>query len=439
MIDGINITLSITPDRIRQLLDFTGFHSETTGEVLHHRKPTAEKFGLLFIIAGKIPAVKVKGSVHKFANKGKHNSDRFTLSQFKEVVSDLSQEISPLDQVHGIEFGVNLNTPFDPSLLIRNLLAIRGQRFNLIDIPGQCYAESKFSQYVVKIYNKSLQYGLNHWVLRIELNYFRLARLFPDGLTWGQLSEPEIWQYLGKVLLAMFEEVIYWDPAIDLTNIPERDKLALKQGHNPLYWEELKREDHPERKRKSFQGLMGKYGTTFSGIPDMIRHEIDEIIDIPTPAILAQCYQFAGQENSISLSGTYENMAQCYPLLSCNNAPTYLPTIPKNRKEPVPEIDISHQKKGSKFPSENTIRWIYKTDRDFFFQLQNRYLTTERKTQTLDIQFREIAHQIRNEYFNPKNNPKNNTRRAINRITKDPALFAIIPYIDPVKLRRAGL
>ena len=93
MIDGINITLSIKPDRIRQLLDFTGSHSETTGEVLHHRKPTAELNGLLVIIAGSLPSVKVKGSVHKFANQGKHNFDQFTLSRFREVASDLSQII----------------------------------------------------------------------------------------------------------------------------------------------------------------------------------------------------------------------------------------------------------------------------------------------------------------------------------------------------------
>lgn len=434
MIDGINITLSIPPDRIRELLDFTGFHSETTGEILHHRKPTAEKFGLLFIIAGKISAVKVKGSVHKFANKGNHNSDPFTLSRFREVVSNLSHVISPLDQVHGIEIGVNIETSFDPSLLIRNLLAIRGQRFNLTDEPGKCYAESKFSQYVVKIYNKGLQYGLNQWVLRIEINYFKLARLFPGGLTWGQLSEPETWQYLGKVLLAMFEEVIYWDPGIDPTDMPERDKTALKDGHNPLYWEGLHRKDRPDRKRKVFQGLVTKYGSNFNGIPDMIRQEIDLLIDIPTPAILAQCYQFAGQENNISLSGSYENLAHCYPLLSCNNAPTSTETYPEVRKCLGTGIDISHQKIASKFLGETSIRWIFKTDRDLYLKLQNKYLTGKRKNDSLDIQFREICHQVRNQYFNPKNN-LNRDIENINR--KGPVLFDFMPYIDPVKLRRA--
>jgi len=439
MIDGINITLSIPPDRIRELLEFTGTHSETTGEVLHHRKPTAILNGLIFVVAGREPSVKVKGSVHKFANEGKHNHDRFTLSRFLEVVIKLSPYISPNDQVHGLEFGFNIITKFDPSELIRNLLAIRGQRFNLTDIPGKCYAESKFSQYVVKIYDKGKQYSLGHRVLRIELNYFRLARLFPDGLQWDQLSKPETWKDLGNVLSAMFEEVIFWDPSIILTHVPERDQMAIKDGHNPLFWEGLQRKDRPDRKRKVFQGLVVKYGSSFTGIPDRIRQEIDQLIDLPSTGKMAQCYQVADQKNGMSFSGSYENMAQCYPLLSCNNAPTFLPTILKSRKEPIPEIDISHQKKGSKFPSENTIRWIYKTDRERFLILQNRYLTEKRKTQSLDIQFREIAHQIRNEYFNPKNNPKNNTRRAINRITKDPALFNIMAYIDPVKLKRACL
>ena len=318
MIDGINITLSIKPDRIRQLLDFTGSHSETTGEVLHHRKPTAELNGLLVIIAGSLPSVKVKGSVHKFANQGKHNFDQFTLSRFREVASDLSQIISPLDQVHGIEFGVNLNTPFNPSLLIGNLLAIRGKRINPTDITGMCYAESKFSQYIVKCYDKGLQYGLDYWTLRIELNYFKLARLFPDGLQWRQLSESDTWQYLGKVLSEMFEEVIYWDPAISLTNIPERDQMTLKDGHNPLYWEGIKGNDNHGRKRKLFQGLIAKHGSNFIGIPDMIRQEINQLIDIPPHGNLTECYHFANQENSVSLSGSYENLTECYPLLLCN-------------------------------------------------------------------------------------------------------------------------
>jgi len=430
MIDGINITLSISPDQIQQLLDFTGFHSETTGEILHHRKPTAEKFGLLFIIAGKKPAVKVKGSVHIFANKGKHNYDRFTLSRFREVVSDLSQEISPLDKVHGIEFGVNIETSFDPSLWIRNLVAIRGQRFNLTDKPRKCYAESKFSQIVVKIYDKGKQNSLNRWVLRIELNYYKLARLFPNGLTWKELSDPETWRYLGVKLIELVEEVIFMDPTIDLTKVPERDQMTLKDGHNPLFWERLQRKDRPDRKRKLFQGLVAKHGTNFTGIPDMIRQEIDQLIDIPTPAKMAQCYQFVDQKKDTSFSGSYEKMEQRYPLLTCNNEPTY----PDLRRCIITDVDISNQKPKSRFLGINGLRRLLETDPLKFFELRNARLSERWWNCPLDIQIREIAHSIRNEYFNPKHN----TRRDISRLTIYPVLFDVMPFIDPMKLRRAN-
>lgn len=435
MIDGINITLSIKPEEIQNHIEFIGSHSIKTGEIVSNRKPTAEKFGLLFINAGKIPVVKVKGSVHKFANEGKHNSDRFTLSRFRQVVSDLMPIVSSLDQVHGIEFGVNIITSFDPSELVRNLIAIRGKSFNRTDISGKCYAESRFSQYIVKIYDKGKQYGLSRWILRIELKYFKLARLFPDGLQWKDLSEPETWERLGRILSAMFEEVIYWDPAIDMTKIPERDKTALKDGHNSFYWEGLKGNDHHGRKRKKFQGLINKYRSSFPGIRNMIRQEITQLIDIPAPAKMADCYHFADQNNDTSLSGSYKNMAECYPLLSSNNLPTSSPPIPNVRKCLVTGIDISHQKKGSKFLSETSIRWIFKIDREQYLKLREKYLTNERRTEPLDIQFREIAHQIRNEF----NNPKHNTRHSIERITSDPVLFDIMAFIDPVKLRRAEL
>lgn len=435
MIDGINITLSITPDQIRQLLDFIGFYNERTCEPLDHRKPTAELNGLLFIIAGLKQTVKVKGSVHKFANKGKHNHDRFTLLRFREVESDLLPIVSPLDQVHGIEFGVNLITSFDPSVFIRNLIAIRGKSFNRTDIPGKCYAESRFSQYIVKIYDKGKQYGTDNWILRIEINYFKLARLFPNGLQWKELSDPETWEYLGKRLSRMFEEVICWDPAIDITKVPEREKSALKDGHNPLYWEGIKGNDQHGRKRKKFQGLINKYGSSFSGIKDLIKQEINQLIDMPAEVKGSDCYHFADQNNVTSLSDSYKNKAECYPLLSCNNQPTSSPPIPNVMNCLVTGIDISHQKKGSKFLSETSIRWIFKIDREQYLKLQNKYLTNKRKNESLNIQFREIAHQIRNKF----NNPKHNTRHCIERITRDPVLFGTMAFIDPVKLRRAEL
>jgi len=450
MIDGINITLSIPSSEIKKLMDFTGSHNMNTGEVLNYRKQTAILNKLIFIIAGQKEVVKVKGSVHYFANGGIHNYDRFTLARFREAVSQLSPLISPTDQVHGLEFGVNLITSFDPSEFIRNLLAIRGKRFNLIDTPGKCIAVAEFDQYAVKIYDKGKQNGIGQCVLRLELKYSKLARLFPDGLQWGQLSESDTWQNLGKLLSKMFEEIIYWDSSIDLTNITERDKQILKEGYNPLFWVGLTGTGHQARKKKRFQGLITKHGSSFDGIKDLIRAELIHLVekpqnevlaecnrlsDIPESPKMAECYHFAGKKKITSFSGIWENMAECYPLLTCNNQPRLNPVNPEVRKCPVTGINISNQKTESRFLSIVGLKKLQITDPPKFSSIRDERMSSKWKDSPINVQIREIAHSIRNEYFNPKNN----ARKAVDKVLNHPALFDQRPFINQHKLYLAGL
>ncbi|MDO9254589.1 MAG: hypothetical protein Q7U54_03680, partial [Bacteroidales bacterium] len=91
----------------------------------------------------------------------------------------------------------------------------------------------------------------------------------------------------------------------------------------------------------------------------------------------------------------------------------------------VTGISISCQKPESKFLCISGIRQLKKTDPEGYEKLRDQRLNSKWLIYPLEVQFREIAHSIRNEYFNPKNN----TKLSIFKISKDPVLFENWPLI----------
>jgi len=65
------------------------------------------------------------------------------------------------------------------------------------------------------------------------------------------------------------------------------------------------------------------------------------------------------------------------------------------------------------------------TDRERYNELKSERLSEKWSAENLSVQFREICHSIRNEYFNPKNN----TLRSYARINNHPCLFDNKPLI----------
>ena len=276
MIDYFKINNLLIGTDIQALLDFEIKVNENTGEQYFHKKKSANLNNLIFTITPGNRFVKVQGSLHKFANNGTRNNDRFNFDRFTEVAENLKDFISPDDLINVLEFGVNIGTPFDPSDLIKNLIAHRKKSINKTIKEGMVYASCEYSQNVLKIYNKGLQQGpQGSFILRIEAKYLKMQKLFKNGLKWSDLSKPETWLYLGTVLQKKFSEVIYYDPSINLKQIPESDRLIIEKGHNPIFWENLSG-PHTSRIRKHYQNLINKHGTMFNNLPELLKQEINE-------------------------------------------------------------------------------------------------------------------------------------------------------------------
>ena len=407
---------------IQALLDFEIKVNENTGEQYLHKKKSANLNNLIFTITPGKKFVKVQGSIHKFANNGTRNNDRFTFDRFTEVAEQLEKYINPDDNINVLEFGVNIKTPFDPSDLIKNLIAHRKKQINKTIKPKMVYSSCEYTQNVFKIYNKGLQQGPEgSFILRIEAKYLKMENLFKNGLKWSDLSKPETWFDLGTILKKKFSEVIYYDPSIDLKQIPESDRLIIEKGHNPIFWENLSG-PHVSRIRKQYQNLIQKHGTLFNNLPQLLNQEINEVVNSDRKLITKK-------DNSIFINS--ETMVNSDILLYRQFSPTPL----KGRFCMVTGISISCQKPESKFLCISGIRQLMKTDPEGFEKLKDQRLNSKWLSYPLTVQFREIAHSIRNEFYNPKHN----TKQSILRISKDPVLFETWPLISENKRIIAGI
>ena len=321
-----------------------------------------------------------------------------------------------------MEFGVNIKTPFNPSAFIKNLIAHRKKPINKTIKEGMEYASCEYNQNVIKIYNKGLQQGpQGSFILRIEAKYLKMQKLFKNGLKWSDLNNPDTWLYLGAVLQKKFSEVIYYDPSINLKLIPESDRLIIVKGHNPIFWENLSG-PHTSRIRKQYQNLIKKHGTMFKNLPELLNQEINEVV---------KSYHYSPIENKTPYYTEITEMVKSYPLLYGNNSPMAI----NDRICIVTGISISCQKPESKFLCISGIRQLKKTDPEGYEKLRDQRLNSKWLPYPLEIHFREIAHSIRNEFYNPKHN----TRQSILKINEDPVLFDIWPLISQDKRQIAGV
>ena len=109
---------------------------------------------------------------------------------------------------------------------------------------------------------------------------------------------------------------------------------------------------------------------------------------------------------------------------------------PQHKTCPVTQLDISMQPRNSKFLSYTGVKWYFEHDRKTYEKILEPRLTENCKRKEPIIQFKEIAHSIRNE----DSNPRNNTKRAVKKLLEDKnSLFNNMQLIDKNKLREIGM
>lgn len=179
------IGLSKTVFETNPLLDFICKLSTRTGEIFEYKEARFKNFKIQLFNSGR---VWISGSIHVYSNDGKHNHNDINQSSFTNALKQLKTELQ-IEPIHlkilNLEWGYNIT----PLSLMSNYIIDRCiQHLSVNKTVGiDCKVEGKYiqfkhSNYILKIYNKGLQYKLNKEVLRIEVKQMNWSKYRAKGI-----------------------------------------------------------------------------------------------------------------------------------------------------------------------------------------------------------------------------------------------------------------
>jgi len=395
MIDYIKIIrLSVDIEDLlnNSLLNFVTKTSFSTGEVYENESLVAEYKGLKFVIKYNSIGnryVSLSGSLHKYGNDGKHNHDQYNYIKLCQDIYSLQILFNinlSKSTLNNLEFGVNINLPFDPNNFLYNIIDHKGQRFNKEKTKDKYYIYSEHSNYKIKIYNKGLQNNLSINLLRFEIHCNRMYHLKDTNIkTLMDLTDKTKLSKLGLILMKHFDELLINDE-IDSDNMSRLDKQLLTNGTSHYYWDKLKT-THPfnyPKRRNKFKLLIDQFGI----------HEYRDTICKKTKKTWEKLL-FPKVEKIEELT-----ILEKHYFTGINNWYNQLNKVKNNKSYPrycqVTDIDISHQKPISKCISENTVRFIYFTNKPLFEELLKKFSSSSNTNKSPEEVCYYIAHNIRN-------------------------------------------
>jgi hypothetical protein len=281
MIDGfkiLNLPVSINELLKNNLLDFPLSNLTEQGEITN-KNQSSNYQGLIFTINKTHNSRKLRGSFHKYFNDGIHNYNDFTFENIVTTVIDLCKKINinPYRAVlNNLEFGVNVIVPFDIKDFLKSIISYNGTPFQLFNIEGAMGIECLKNDFIIKFYNKSLQYDQHENILRFEIKV-KSMKFFKDKKiklhTLSDLLTIDIYPQLASILKSYFNDIHIYDNSIDLSRLSTDEQIILSNGCNHSYWERInpKSKDYPfgnkdhgyKSARKKYNRGRGKYKSTY--------------------------------------------------------------------------------------------------------------------------------------------------------------------------------
>lgn len=433
-----------------QYLKFPLSLDPDTGEVMNKNR-YSEFNGIIFSIftSGKVG---MAGSLHKYFNNGVQNYNDFYFHDLIITIHDLNNRfgINPQNViVNNIEFGVNIELSYSPRDFIDGLVTHRYHPFSINPDPKIFCVQAMYNNYVLKIYDKGLQYGLNKNLMRIEIKVLRMAYLSKTGIkTLWDLTDREKLNLLKEVLIDAVDDVLFCEEIGDETKLSEKDLQLLKDGSNPKFWAKHLKETgkNASKKMRKYKNLTRDHGTQhFHLVADCIKRKWDSLLeaDSETVGLLTEFQNNLTNRNLRVLTGTppsevsnslwVEGEEDTTIYTSSKVVNGIYPINNSNKVCPVTGIDISMQKEESRFLSIVGIRYLYNNNRRIFDKLLSE-LPQAYHNESLKVQEYKIAHHVRDKFFNPRNR----TRRAVRKICSEPALFDNMSLISKDKLEIAN-
>lgn len=268
MIDGVKI-LCNTPPSVwtnNPRLSFRSLVDTKTKEALHNNKHANTNGLFLSIIEGQgVTYCNLRGSVHKYYNNGETNATDYKINDFITTTQLLNNNLSVKPEnatLRGFEFGVNIELPFDISHIYEAVKAYKKHIFGINEIRGRRNGiRADFQQYKIKIYDKGQQEkGKKSRLMRFEVVVKKMAFVKHLGIkTLADLQNPAVWVELSKILLEVWEDIIFIDTFLNykqMTNHKQKKYLRFFDTH---YWANLNKNVY-HKSKKELEKMQSLYG-----------------------------------------------------------------------------------------------------------------------------------------------------------------------------------
>jgi hypothetical protein len=368
--------------------------------------------------------------LHKYWQGGKNWQD-FNLNDIQAAIKDLviKFEFRPENSdLNFVEIGLNIPVWCDPTEIIKGAVIYKQHPFEPMRIEGKGFGRvCETSQFEIKIYNKSLQYGLPHHLLRFEIQVKRIELLAPDRgkkkeqkyrLTLADLCRPELYNRFLDLLLTVLNDILFCDVNTTDTTTNPKDHDLFILGRYSEYWNNMPRSTK-HRNIRRFKELTGGEKIK-SQLKKLIIEKWNELTTLQTTT--------PERINHFAETANFDKMERINTTINSQFVPQCI----------VTGLQIHNQRPGTKYLSEKSIHWYYENEPETYkneleILLTQKWLNKHRG-EPIKNYFAEIYHQIRNKDRNPKNNPRNNTKNSFNKLeSKGLKLWPTLQYINPAK------
>lgn len=398
MIDYIKVKLT-TPNiselKNNKYLNFIGEFDEATGEVIG--KGTAKYKGITFSIY-QSGSVFISGSLHKYWNNGKHNYNDFKICDILEVLQDIQNNfnIKPYQMVlKCIEIGVNITSNYKTDKILQHCFFHSTESFKWCKVQNDGnYIQAEHSQYLIKIYNKAMQYkalgfDIKKEILRFEIKYRKMEKFKKMGIVTLQDFLDFNINNCVSFLVNEWQRVLFYDFTI------QSNTKSLSNYKNPLYWQELTERNGKASFKKHRQTLSNLIQDCSKNIPQQIAKLIEEKgnklsckgIQIDQDLVCKNRSDFPVLESLKKEQGI-----QIDPLVILSKQ---IPSEKGNRTCQITGLPL-HQQKESILLSHTGLYYYLNNYPEVFRVLKKRFLSDLWIDSSIDKQVKEIAHNIRN-------------------------------------------
>ena len=364
----------------------------------------------------------VEGSLHKFSNAGVHNANDFMLSNLKDTLNLLFDNIGlnpDITVLNGFEFGVNITLPFSPNEALKCII-LHKSNSGVSDKIGKKFEYQKYS---VKLYNKSTQCKVEPYqsenILRVEVKVRKMSQFKKCGIYCKVLSDlldEVIWERLEDILIETLNECL----VINLTEseielLSDKDKIMYLKYINPLYWDNL----HLNRK-------------TFSRERERCNKFLDKHSKSTLKADLIYLISKKCKElRDVTAANLIEKKWDELPVLSFANQLQRCDELPvlcdEKRNESCDEIPI-------KMNEYFVLNQFSEDDRVKMCKGCGRIIKNPKKNQSF-CSAQEVGYVEAHRCRNKNSNPRNKAKASIRRLSSIPLLFDLSEIIAPEKIK----